>query len=479
MTVPYFKNLTIDKIRAAFEAGEFSSEELTQAYLDNIKVDKTNSFISINENAIQEAREADKKIKAGQAGPLTGVPLAVKDIITVKGLKATGGSKILENYTSAYDATVIEKLKQVGVVILGKTNCDEFAMGSSNENSYFGPVLNPYDHTRVPGGSSGGSAAAIAADLAPIALGTDTGGSIRQPAAFCGIVGLKPSYGRVSRFGSMAMASSLDQIGPMANSVKDIAYLLTEIAGFDKHDSTSSKNKAGDYLAALEGDAKKLRVGIPKEYFSHDTDSSIKEAIEDKIKQLKQADVEIVDVSLPYTDYALAAYYLLMPAEVSSNLARYDSLRYGGLCLDKNDISLDKWYKEVRSVGFGAETKRRIMLGTYILSAGYYDAYYKQAQRVRTLIKHDFAKVFSQVDVLLTPATPTTAFKLGEKSQDPLQMYLSDVFTVGANIAGVCGLTLPISQDKDGLPIGMQLLADAFAEEKLLTMGHFIENLKK
>lgn len=479
MTAEHLKNLTIDKIRAGFEAGEFSSEELTRAYLDNIKADKTNSFISINENAIQEAKEADKKIKAGQAGPLTGVPLAVKDIITVKGLKATGGSKILENYTAAYDATVIAKLKQAGVVVLGKTNCDEFAMGSSNENSYFGPVLNPHDHSRVPGGSSGGSAAAIAADLAPIALGTDTGGSIRQPAAFCGIVGLKPSYGRVSRFGSMAMASSLDQIGPMANSVKDIAYLLTEMAGFDKHDSTSSKAKSGDYLVALEGDAKKLRVGIPKEYFSHDTDASIKEAIEDKIKQLKQADIEIVDVSLPYTDYALAAYYLLMPAEVSSNLARYDSLRYGGLCLDKNDISLDKWYKEVRSIGFGAETKRRIMLGTYILSAGYYDAYYKQAQRVRTLIKHDFAKVFSQVDVLLTPATPTSAFKLGEKSQDPLQMYLSDVFTVGANIAGVCGLTLPIGQDKDGLPIGMQLLADAFAEEKLLTMGHFIENLKK
>jgi len=410
---------------------------------------------------------------------LTGVPLAVKDIITVKGLKATGGSKILENYTAAYDATVIEKLKKAGVVILGKTNCDEFAMGSSNENSYFGPVLNPHDNTRVPGGSSGGSAAAIAADLAPIALGTDTGGSIRQPAAFCGIVGLKPSYGRVSRFGSMAMASSLDQIGPMANSVKDIAYLLSEMVGFDKHDSSSSKAKSGDYLSALTGDAKKLRVGIPKEYFSHDTDADIKEAIESKVKNLKDAGVEIVDVSLPYTDYALAAYYLLMPAEVSSNLARYDGLRYGGLCLDKNDISLDKWYKEVRSIGFGAETKRRIMLGTYILSAGYYDAYYKQAQRVRTLIKHDFAKVFSQVDVLLTPATPTTAFKLGEKSQDPLQMYLSDVFTVGANIAGVCGLTLPIGKDKNDLPIGMQLLADSFSEEKLLTMGNFIENLKK
>ncbi len=410
---------------------------------------------------------------------MTGVPLAVKDIITVKGLKATGGSKILENYTAAYDATVIEKLKKAGVVILGKTNCDEFAMGSSNENSYFGPVLNPHDNTRVPGGSSGGSAAAIAADLAPIALGTDTGGSIRQPAAFCGIVGLKPSYGRVSRFGSMAMASSLDQIGPMANSVKDIAYLLSEMVGFDKHDSSSSKAKSGDYLSALTGDAKKLRVGIPKEYFSHDTDADIKEAIESKVKNLKDAGVEIVDVSLPYTDYALAAYYLLMPAEVSSNLARYDGLRYGGLCLDKNDISLDKWYKEVRSIGFGAETKRRIMLGTYILSAGYYDAYYKQAQRVRTLIKHDFAKVFSQVDVLLTPATPTTAFKLGEKSQDPLQMYLSDVFTVGANIAGVCGLTLPIGKDKNDLPIGMQLLADSFSEEKLLTMGNFIENLKK
>ncbi len=479
MAISDLKKLNIDQIQTGFKTGNFSSEELTQAYLNNIKIDKHNAFISINEQALAEAKQADKQIKAGQGTPLTGIPLAVKDIIVVKDLKATAGSKILENYVATYDATVIQKLKQAGMVILGKTNCDEFAMGSSNENSYFGPVLNPHDKERVPGGSSGGSAAAIAADLAPIALGTDTGGSIRQPAAFCGIVGLKPSYGRVSRYGSMAMASSLDQIGPMANTVRDIAHLISAIAGFDKNDATSSKAKVGDYLAALDQDAKKLTIGIPKEYFSGGIDPEIKTAIEGQIRLLEKAGLKIVEVSLPYTDYALAAYYLLMPAEVSSNLARYDSLRYGGLCLEKKDISLDEWYKEVRSIGFSPESKRRIMLGTYILSAGYYDAYYKQAQRVRTLIKQDFAKVFSQVDVLLTPVTPSTAFKLGEKSQDPLSMYLSDVFTVSANIGGICGLSLPIGKDKNNLPIGLQLLADAYAEEKLLTVGNFIENLNK
>lgn len=473
------EKLTIDKIQSGFTAGDFSSEELTSAYLEAIKNDDANSFISINEQAIAEAKDADKRIKSGKATVLTGVPLAVKDIIMVKGLKATGGAKILENYVATYDATVISRLKEAGVVILGKTNCDEFAMGSSNENSYFGPVHNPHDKTRVPGGSSGGSAAALAANLAPIALGTDTGGSIRQPAAFCGIYGLKPSYGRVSRYGSMAMASSLDQIGPMANSVKDLASMMAVMAGHDQHDSSSTKLKIGDYTAALGKSVKKLRVGIPQEYFNDKIDSDIKDAIEDQIKHLKQEGLEIVDVSLPYTDYALAAYYLLMPAEVSSNLARYDGLRYGGVDLKDKDISLERWYKETRDSGFGAETKRRIILGTYILSAGYYDAYYKKAQKVRTLIKNDFAKVFSQVDVLLTPATPTTAFKIGEKSQDPLSMYLSDVFTVGANIGGICGLVLPIGKDKDNLPIGMQLLADSMAEEKLFSLAGFIEDLNK
>jgi len=479
MTKIDLEKLTIDKIQSGFAAGDFSSEELISAYLEAIKNDDTNSFISINEQAIAEAKDADKRIKSGKATVLTGVPLAVKDIIMVKGLKATGGAKILENYVATYDATVISRLKEAGVVILGKTNCDEFAMGSSNENSYFGPVHNPHDKTRVPGGSSGGSAAALAANLAPIALGTDTGGSIRQPAAFCGIYGLKPSYGRVSRYGSMAMASSLDQIGPMANSVKDLASIMSVMAGHDQYDSSSTKLKIGDYTAALGKSVKKLRVGIPQEYFNDKIDSDIKDAIEAQIKHLKQEGLEIVDVSLPYTDYALAAYYLLMPAEVSSNLARYDGLRYGGVELRDKDISLEKWYKETRDSGFGAETKRRIILGTYILSAGYYDAYYKKAQKVRTLIKNDFAKVFSQVDVLLTPATPTTAFKIGEKSQDPLSMYLSDVFTVGANIGGICGLVLPIGKDKNNLPIGMQLLADSMAEEKLFSLAGFIEDLNK
>ncbi|RJQ35425.1 Asp-tRNA(Asn)/Glu-tRNA(Gln) amidotransferase subunit GatA [Candidatus Parcubacteria bacterium] len=473
------EKLSIDKIQAGFSAGDFSSEELTNAYLEKIKNDDTNAFISINEQAIAQAQAADKRIKSGQGTVLTGVPLAVKDIIVVAGLRATGGSKILENYIAAYDATVIARLKEAGMVVLGKTNCDEFAMGSSNENSSFGPVLNPYDKTRVTGGSSGGSAAAIAANLAPVALGTDTGGSIRQPAAFCGIYGLKPSYGRVSRCGSMAMASSLDQIGPMANNVKDLAYLLSFMAGFDDKDASSAKAKVGDYLSALHSDAKKLTIGIPKEYFAGDIEPDIKKALEEQIEKLKKEGLKIVEVSLPYTDYALAAYYLLMPAEVSSNLARYDGLRYGGSDLADKELSLDNWYKEVRSIGLGAESKRRIILGTYILSAGYYDAYYKKAQKVRTLIKQEFAQVFSQVDLLLTPATPTTAFKLGDKAQDPLSMYLSDVFTVAANIGGISGLVLPIAKDKNGLPIGLQLLANAFSEEKLFNLASFIENLNK
>ncbi len=469
------KNLTISKIQAAYKAGDYSCLELTKEYLKAIHNDKTNSFININDNALDEAKQADELLGTDKATPLTGVPLAVKDIILVKDLKSTGASKILANYVASYTATAVQRLKDAGMVILGKTNCDEFAMGSSNENSHFGPVLNPHDMSRVPGGSSGGSAAAIAANIAPIALGTDTGGSIRQPASFCGIYGIKPSYGRVSRYGSMAMASSLDQIGPMTNSVKDTAYILQTMAGFDPKDATSSKTKADDYLEAINQDPKKLIIGIPKEYFSDDIQDETKSALENKIEQLKNQGFQIKEVSLPYTDYALAAYYLLMPAEVSSNLARYDGLLYG-LEANKN-LTLDEWYKTVRSTGFGAESKRRIMLGTYILSAGYYDAYYKQAQKVRTLIKADFAKVFREVDVLLTPATPTTAFKLGDKVNDPVQMYLSDVFTVSANVAGICGLVLPTAKDKNNLPIGMQLLADVYQESKLFMLGNYIENL--
>ena len=475
LTVKDLAKLDISSIQAGFERGDFSSEELTKLYLQAIKDDQTNSFISINKNAIAEAKQADQKRQAGEKHALLGVPIAIKDIINTKGIQTTGASKILADYTPNFSATVVERLQEKGVVILGKTNCDEFAMGTSNENSAFGPVLNPHDKSRVPGGSSGGSAAAVAANLCPVSLGTDTGGSIRQPASFCGVVGVKPTYGRVSRYGSMAMASSLDQIGPLGKTVKDSAHLLQHMAGFDKHDATSSMQPVPDYVAALDKNAKKLRLGVPKEYFSDHLDKEIKKIIEQKIEELKQQGFEIKEVSLPYTDYALAAYYLIMPAEVSSNLARYDGVLYGMRANKK--LSLDQWYKQVRSNGFGAEAKRRIMLGTFVLSAGYYDAYYKQAQRVRTLVKADFAKAFKEVDVLLTPATPTTAFSLGEKTQDPLAMYLADVFTVGANIAGICGMTLPIGQDSKNLPIGLQLLAEPFAEEKLFTLGNFIEKL--
>lgn len=471
------KNLNIDKIQAAFRAKEFSSEELTKECLRSIKADDTNSFIYTSEVAIEQARQADKLLAQGQTTPLMGIPLAVKDLILVEGLRATAASKILENYIASYSATAVKRLMDAGMVVVGKTNCDEFAMGSSSENSAFGPVFNPHDKTRVAGGSSGGSAAAIAAHLVPTALGTDTGGSIRQPAAFCGVFGLKPTYGRVSRYGSIAMASSLDQIGPMATNVKDLAYLLKIMAGFDDLDATSLKAPVPDYPARLDDDVKHLKIGIPREYFSEHIDGQIKKAIEEQIASLKKQGLVIKEVSLPYTDYALAAYYLLMPAEVSSNLARYDGLLYG-LSADDN-LSLSEWYKTVRSQGFGAETKRRIILGTYILSAGYYDAYYKQAQKVRTLIKNDFQRVFKEVDVLLTPATPSTAFKVGEKIQDPLAMYLSDVFTVSANIGGICGLSLPIAYDNNNLPIGLQILGRPLGELDILQLGNFIEKINK
>lgn len=469
--------LNIDTISQGFKAGKFSSEELTKEYLRKIKADDTNSFISINEEALAEAKQADERLRAGKGTILTGVPLAVKDILLVKGLPATGGSKILENYIATYTATAVQRLQDAGMVILGKTNCDEFAMGTSNENSAFGPVKNPHDKTRVPGGSSGGSAAAVAADLAPVALGTDTGGSNRQPAAFCGVVGLKPSYGRVSRYGAMAMASSLDQIGPITNSSRDAAYLLSYMAGFDKHDATSGQQKVPDYVQTIDKGIKKLRLGVPKEYFSGNIEPDIKQAIENKIKTLEAHGFTIKEISLPYTDYALAAYYLIVPAEVSSNLARYDGILYGKY--PEGTSNLDQWYKSVRSQGFGDEVKRRIILGTFVLSAGYYDAYYKQAQKVRTLIKHDFAQAFEQVDVLLTPTTPTTAFPIGEKINDPLALYMADVFTVGANIAGICGISLPIGNDKNNLPIGLQLLGASFAEENIFKLANFIEQLEK
>ncbi|MCB9802845.1 Asp-tRNA(Asn)/Glu-tRNA(Gln) amidotransferase subunit GatA [Candidatus Nomurabacteria bacterium] len=467
--------LNIVEINRALQNKQFSVKEITESYLQAIDHSNLNAFISVNKQALKMAEELDQNIGEAKNNVLYGIPLAVKDIILVKDLKATAASQMLKNYIAPYTATVVERLEKEGMLVIGKTNCDEFAMGASNEHSAFGPVLNPHDQTRVSGGSSGGSAVAVAASLAPAALGSDTGGSIRQPAAFCGIVGLKPSYGRISRFGSIAMASSLDQIGPMAKSVEDVAYLLKAMAGVDKKDATSSHKAVPNYPKLIkESDPRQLVIGVPKEYFSDQIDPEIKKAIEEKIKFLENNDFQIKEVSLPSAKYALAVYYLLMPAEVSSNLARFDGLLYG--LADQENLALDDWYKTVRSGGFSAEVKRRIMLGTYILSAGYYDAYYKQAQKVRTLIKEDFKKVFADVDVLLTPVTPTPAFKLGEKLDDPLQMYLADIFTVGANVAGICGLSLPIAKTKNNLPIGLQLLANSFEEEKILSLGYFLEN---
>ena len=470
------RKLNIEQILTGFQAKDFSSRELVGEYLKAIKKDETNSFLALNKKALAESMEADRERKKGSSKPLLGIPLAVKDVILTEGLKTTAASKMLENYIAPYTATALQRLKEAGMIILGKTNCDEFAMGSTNENSYFGPVLNPWDKTKVPGGSSGGSAAAIAAHLTPVALGTDTGGSIRQPASFCGVVGLKPSYGRVSRYGSIAMTSSLDQIGPLGKTVKDTAYLLQVMAGYDAKDATSSQHKVPDYLASLKKDPKSLVLGIPQEYFSGDIQKEVQEVIREKIKELEKEGFQIKKVNLPNTDYALAAYYLLMPAEVSSNLARFDGLLYG--FRGSGDYSLEEWYNNIRSKGLGAEAKRRIMLGMYILSGGYYDAYYKKAQKVRTLIKREFAQVFQEIDILLTPVTPTTAYPLNSK-RDPLEMYMSDVFTVAANIGGLCGLSLPIGQDKKGLPIGLQLLAQSFQEDKLFSLGNYIENNKK
>lgn len=467
--------LTIEKINQAYQKKEFSVQDLVKAYLANIKKDKTNAFLNINDQALVQAKKLDLLLSKKKPNKLLGVPLAVKDTIVVEGQKATAASKILDNYVAPYSATAIERLLDKGMIVLGKTNCDEFAMGSSTENSSYGPVLNPHDHQRVPGGSSGGSAAAVAANLAPIALGTDTGGSIRQPAAFCGVVGMKPTYGRVSRYGLIAMASSLDQMGPMSKTVKDAAYILQAMAGHDLMDSTTVDRAIPDYPRFCDSAEKNLRLGVVKECFDYKIQKEVEQSIHDVVVRLKKDGWKVSMVSLPNLDYALAAYYLIMPAEVSSNLAKFDGLLYG-LREDKK-LSLEQWYKTVRSKGFGAETKRRIMLGTYVLSAGYHDAYYKQAQKVRTLVSDEYAKAFQKVDVLLTPATPTTAFALGAKTKDPLSMYLSDIFTVGANIAGIPGLVLPVGQDKDNLPIGLQLLASHWQEEKLFTVGSYIEKL--
>ncbi|MDD5547314.1 MAG: Asp-tRNA(Asn)/Glu-tRNA(Gln) amidotransferase subunit GatA [Candidatus Pacebacteria bacterium] len=472
------KNLTIKNFHKGLLDKEFSAHEITQEFFDYIKKQdkKIDAYLSLNEKmALEQAEQADLRVaKNENVGMLAGAPLAIKDNILIEGLPATAASKILENYIASYDATVIKKLKSAGAVFLGKTNMDEFAMGSSTESSAFKITKNPHDLKRVPGGSSGGSAAAVAADMAVAALGSDTGGSIRQPAAFCGVVGLKPTYGAVSRFGVMAMASSLDQIGPFAKTVEDAAILFKEISGQDKLDSTSADVKYGEEILnpKLEN-IKKLTVGIPEEYFIDGMDKEVSKAVESAIKDIESLGIKTKKISLPHTKYALSDYYIIMPAEVSANLERFDGIRYGSREKAKDLIEL---YKKNRSAGFGDEAKRRIILGAFVLSSGYYDAYYAKAQKVRSLIKQDFENAFKQVDVILTPVTPTSAFKIGEKTKDPLSMYLSDIFTIPANLAGVPAISIPISGKRE-LPVAFQLMGKPWKEVDILGIGQYYQKI--
>jgi aspartyl-tRNA(Asn)/glutamyl-tRNA(Gln) amidotransferase subunit A len=469
-------DLTLAELRARLDNRELSAVEVTNAYLDRITETNpaVNTFITVcSDTAIAEALAADQALSAGKIAPLTGLPIAVKDIFNTTGLRTTCASHILESYIAPYDATAITRIKEQKAVIIGKLNMDEFAMGSSNENSAFGAVHNPWNLKHVPGGSSGGSAACVAARQAAAALGTDTGGSIRQPASHCGVVGLKPTYGRVSRYGVVAYASSLDQVGPITRDVRDCALLLQAIAGHDPADSTSVNTPVPDYQAGLTGDLKGLRIGLPQEYFIEGLDDDVRKAVEQASVTYRDLGAEVIEVSLPHTAYAVACYYLIATAEASSNLARYDGVRYG-LRADNAENLIDM-YMQSRAAGFGTEVKRRIMLGTYALSSGYYDAYYLKAQKVRTLIRQDFLDAFEKVDTLLTPVAPTPAFALGEKLNDPLQMYLSDIYTIPANLAGTCAMSLPCGFSANGLPIGLQLIGKPFDEITLLRTAHAFE----
>ncbi len=463
---------SVSQLSAALQRKDVSSEELTRHFLERIaRLDeRLNSFISVVEDvAINQARQADKRLASDTAGPLTGIPVAHKDIFCTRGLRTSCGSRMLDNFVSPYDATMVAHVAQAGMVMLGKTNMDEFAMGSSSETSYYGPVRNPWDLERVPGGSSGGSAAAVAARLTPLATGTDTGGSIRQPAALCGITGLKPTYGRVSRYGMVAFASSLDQAGPMSRSAEDAAWLLSAMAGFDERDSTSVDRPVDDYLSMLEGNLQGLKIGLPKEYFGQGLDATVESAVRLAITQFEALGAEIEEISLPNSSLAVPAYYVVAPAECSSNLSRYDGVRFGYRCDKPQD--LEDLYKRSRGEGFGAEVKRRIMIGTYALSAGYYDAYYLKAQKVRRLIRDDFRQAFNNVDVIMGPTSQTSAFKLGEKTDDPVSMYLSDIYTIGVNLAGLPGISIPVGF-ADGGPVGLQIIGDYFSESRLLNVAH-------
>ncbi len=470
-------SLTIDAARTAVQDRKVTATALAEAFYAKIKKDdpQIGAYLILSKDrALEQAGHIDQLASRGEKLlPLGGVPIGTKDVLSTRGVRTTAGSKILGNYVPPYDCTVVSRLEAAGAVLLGKTNCDEFAMGSSNENSAWHPVRNPRDPSRVPGGSSGGSAAAVAADLAVAALGSDTGGSIRQPASFCGVVGLMPTYGRVSRYGLIAFASSLDHIGPLTKTVKDAAIVLRTIAGRDPMDSTSADLPVPDYVAELEKPVDGLTIGVAKEYLGEGLDPEVRNAVEAAIQKLASLGCKIVQISLPHTKYAIPTYYIVATAEASSNLARFDGVRYGYRARDARTLS--EMYRRTRDEGFGAEVKRRIMLGTYALSAGYYDAYYLKAQKVRTLIARDFEEAFSKVDAIVTPTCPTAAFKLGEKAEDPLAMYLADIYTVTADLAGIPGISIPCGQTREKLPIGLQILGRQFDEATILRVAHAYE----
>jgi aspartyl-tRNA(Asn)/glutamyl-tRNA(Gln) amidotransferase subunit A len=463
---------TVTEIRDGLLQGQFSSTEITQDYLARIAAHNPalNCFISVTEDiALAQARTADEALARGDGSVLTGVPLAHKDLFCTDGVRTSCGSRMLDNFIAPYDATVVERIREAGAVMLGKTNMDEFAMGSSNENSWYGSVANPWNTAHVPGGSSGGSAAAVAAGLAPAATGTDTGGSIRQPAALCGVTGIKPTYGRVSRYGMVAFASSLDQAGPFARTAEDCALLLQAMAGFDPRDSTSSDTPTQNYSADLEQGVEGLKIGLPQEYFAEGLDSRLAKVIETAIDELRKLGADVREISLPNTGLSIPTYYVVAMAECSSNLSRFDGVRFGHRC--EQPVDLEDLYKRSRGEGFGEEVKRRILIGTYALSAGYYDAYYLKAQQLRRMIKDDFQKAFDSVDLILGPTTPEVAFEIGSKTDDPVSMYLQDIYTISLNLAGLPGMSLPVGF-VDGLPVGMQLIGNYFNEALLLRAAH-------
>ncbi len=473
--------LTVHELKEKLEKKELTSYDITKAYTDRIveKEKDVQAFVTtLEQDALEKAKEMDKKIESGEAkSKLTGIPIGIKDNICTKGVKTTCSSRMLENFIAPYDATVMEKINDEELVNLGKLNMDEFAMGGSTEHSYFHVTRNPWNLNKVPGGSSGGSAAAVAAGMLPWALGTDTGGSIRQPAAFCGVVGLKPTYGLVSRYGVVAFASSLDQVGPITKDVTDAAMLLNIIAGKDNMDSTSVERPKVDYTKALKNDVKGLKIAVPKEFFGKGINAEVKENLEKAIETYKELGAEVSEVSLDIAEYALASYYIIACAEASSNLGRFDGVRYGHRAKEYNNVK--ELFRNSRTEGFGPEVKRRIILGTYVLSSGYYDAYYKKAQQVRTLVMNEFKKVFDHYDVILTPTSPTVAFDIGSKINDPLAMYLADICTVSVNIAGLPGISIPCGVDKEGMPVGMQLIGNRFAEETLLNAAYTFEQKVK